>query len=616
MLLAAAFFAGMVFESVSEEIGPLPSRAQLRAMLTLNQVGFERTAEGDLQPVCFCGTPVSIGAIPKAVTQALIAVEDRRFYYHPGLDPIGIGRAVVRNVKTGRLAEGGSTLTQQLVKKVLLSPRRTFGRKGLEAILSLYIEYEYSKEEILTTYLNRMEFGRIAGRPIVGIEQASLVFFGKHVGQLSLYESALLIGILKAPPRFDPLKYPKAASKRAKLVLSAMVRGGFITQGQAIAAARKGVRRGNERPVWIETRYFTRWIEREFNTTVPGFEPAPGIRVFITLDTKTQQYAERAVARAVSGRNNEAALISMSFDGAVRALVGGRRYGRSQFNRATQALRQPASAFKPFVYLAALERGFTPQTKISDAPLTPVGTRSHGSPPRHYGTITLEDALARSANAASIRVCEAVGAARAMEVAMRLGIRSKLKTDCSITLGTSEVSLVNLTAAYGAFANGGFLVAPYGIAGVSDGEGKILHWRPHIPPLRVMSAKHAREMHRMLRQVVARGTGTPANIGIFAAGKTGTNEQFRDAWFVGYSDRLVTGLWQGNDDFSPMDGVTGHRLAGAWANFNANVRAIDAKDGPFLVPYRLPSRLPYTMTSRMVEHDTQIKPVLPFNSES
>jgi penicillin-binding protein 1A len=590
-VLVSLLLAGMMRETFSDET--IPSRAQLRSILSLNQVRFESTAEGGLQPVCFCSIPVAADTIPKTVAQALIATEDRRYYFHPGIDPIGITRAIRRNLRSGRLAEGGSTITQQLVKKTLLSSEQTFRRKRSEAILALAVENHFSKSEILTFYFNRMEFGRAAGRPIVGVEQASLVFFGKHVNQLSLYESALLIGVLKAPSQLNPLTNPQAARARAGVVLSAMVRKGYITQKQADAAMAKGMRRGNEKPVWVETRYFTHWIEREMKRVRPDMQPAPGLRLFVTLDSKAQQYAERAITRAVAGRNNEAALVSMTFDGAVRALVGGRSYARSQFDRATQALRQPASAFKPIIYLAALERGLSPNTKVLDAPLAPARRRGYGGTRRYYGPIPLQDALAYSANTATIRVCHAVGAAHVGEVARRLGIRSKLANNCGMALGISEVTLVELTAAYGAFADGGFLVTPYGIAGIADGRGQILYWREGEVWQRVVAAKHARQMQAMLRHVVAHGTATPANIGTFAAGKTGTNDQFRDAWFVGYSDSLVTGLWQGNDDFSPMENVTGHMLAGAWANFNANVRASTSTDGNFSALYRALCSLPY-----------------------
>ncbi|HUT02342.1 MAG TPA: transglycosylase domain-containing protein, partial [bacterium] len=547
IMVATAFFAGVVYESFSEEVGSFPSRSQLGPMLTLNQVRFERDAEGGLRAVCFCGSPVSTSDIPDPVKQALVAFEDRRFYLHPGVDPLGIARAITKNFEAGRFEEGGSTLTQQLVKNVLLSPKRTLGRKGLEAILALYVEYHFTKKEILTAYLHRVEFGRIAGRPVVGIEQASLIFFRKHVWQLGLYESALLIGVLKAPSRWDLFDHPKAARDRAKIVLSAMVRRQFITQRQATSAIARGIRHRNSKRIWIETRYFTRWVEQELTSAVPDLQPALGLRLFVTLDAETQSYAELAVARAVGGRNTEAALVSMSFDGAVRALVGGRSYGRSQFDRATQALRQPASAFKPFVYLAALERGYTPNSKILDAPFgggkwTP---RNFGG--KYYGLITLQDALARSANTATVRLCDAVGPARVTEVARRLGISSRLRIDRSIALGTSEVTLMELTAAYGAFANGGYLVSPYGIVGISNDEGKVLYWRNPKPAWQVIAAGQVVSIHRMLRHVVARGTGTPANIGSFAAGKTGTGQGFRDAWFIGYSDRLVTGLWEGND---------------------------------------------------------------------
>jgi membrane peptidoglycan carboxypeptidase len=360
-------------------------------LLSMNQIVLDR----DLRPICYCGVLIAPEDIPNHLKQALVAVEDRRFHIHRGIDPLGVVRALRNWLGTGAI-QGGSTLSQQLAKFVLLSNDRSLARKGRDIVWGARIDAALSKDDILLTYLNRATFGWRRGQPIVGVEQASRIHFGKRAREVNLFEAAMLAGLVNAPVRLDPKRNPRGAADRAQLVLNRMVSEGYVTPAEARAALKAGITRGKAKPLWIEARYYAEWIVAELARVEPGMALRPGLRLFVTLDTLTQFHAELAVARMLQRLEKrgagEAALVALGNDGAVRAMVGGRSFGKSQFNRTTQARRQPASAFKPFVYLRAIESGLKPDTIIRDEP-----------------PLTLETAFAVSDNDATVRLAQRLG---------------------------------------------------------------------------------------------------------------------------------------------------------------------------------------------------------------
>jgi penicillin-binding protein 1A len=520
-------------------------------------------AVGDLY-----GTPVRLRDLPPALPHAVIATEDRRFYGHFGIDPIGLARAVWVNLRAGAIVQGGSTITQQVAKNLFLTPERTVKRKAQEVLLALWLEHRFTKDQILTVYLHRVYLG--AGT--YGVEAASRKYFGRSARRVSTYQAAMLAGLLKAPARYNPSNNPDRAAKRTAQVLVNMVDAGYLTPAQA-AAARRDKARAVALKRHRDGRHFVDWILDQ----VPSYV-APGNRdltVHTTLNPRLQRLAEARVGTVLAQAGakagvSEAALVAIAPDGAVRAMVGGRDYRKSQFNRATQALRQPGSAFKPLVYLAGLEAGLTPESRLLDAPVTVDGWQPRNFVRRHVGEVTLRRALSESINTVAVRVAEQAGRKRVVEAARRLGITSTLKAKPSLALGTAEVRLVDLTAAYAAFANGGMGVWAYGIQAIRDGKGRVLYRRAGSGPGRVMTPAHVAAMNAMLADVIASGTGRAARLARPVAGKTGTSQNFRDAWFMGYSADLVTGVWMGNDDGRPMLKVTGGGLpAILWRDFMA-----------------------------------------------
>ena len=507
------------------------------------------------------GPAVRLDALPGALVQAVLATEDRRFYGHFGIDPIGLARAVLANLRAGRIVQGASTITQQVAKNLFLTPERTLKRKVQEVLLALWLESRFSKDHILTLYLNRVYLG--AG--VFGVEAAARRYFGIPARRLSLYQAAMLAGLLKAPSRYNPAHHPDRAARRTARVLANMVAAGAITPAQARAA--KGRR---SRPAGADAgragRHFADWVMAQVGSYV-----SPGDRdlvVLTTLDRRLQRRAEALVAAVLSGPGakagvSQAAIVVLAPDGAVSAMVGGRDYRASQFNRATQALRQPGSAFKPLVYLAGLESGLSPASRLIDGPVAVGEWRPRNFDGRFRGAVSLRDALARSINTVAVTVAERAGLGRVVAAARRLGLTTPLPASPSLALGAAEVSLIELTAAYGAFANGGIGVWPHGIAEVRAGSGRagrVLYRRAGSGPGRVMQRRHAAAMTDMLAMVVGEGTGRAAALARPAAGKTGTSQDFRDAWFVGYTAQFTAGVWMGNDDGRPMRGVTGGGL--------------------------------------------------------
>jgi penicillin-binding protein 1A len=503
------------------------------------------------------GDTVSLSGVAHSLVQAVMAVEDRRFYDHFGVDPLGLARALYVNLRAGEIVQGGSTLTQQLAKNLFLTNERTIKRKVQELILALWLERKFTKDEILALYLNRVYFG--AGT--YGVDAAAKRYFGKSAARLNLYESAMLAGLLKAPSRYNPAANPELAHERTVIVLGDMVDAGYISAEAAERAARQ--RRRGETVTATRGRYFADWVMKQVKDHV-GY-PSRDLIVETTLDRRMQRIARRQL-RAVlrrEGRAHDAgnaASVVLAPNGAVRAMVGGRDYRDSQFNRATQARRQPGSAFKPFVYLAAVEDGMTPGRTVVDQPVTVDGWSPRNYAGRYYGKVTLREAFARSLNSVAVRLIDRVGIDRVARTAQRLGITTDLERHPSLALGTSEVTLLDLTGAYATFANRGSGVMPYGIRTIRTREGKVLYDRSGGGPGPVVAPRHVRRMTDLLRANVVWGTGERADPDRPAAGKTGTTQNARDAWFVGFTARLVTGVWMGNDDGSPMSEVTGGTL--------------------------------------------------------
>ncbi len=505
------------------------------------------------------GERVDVGRLPPYVPNAFIAIEDRRFRSHLGIDPIGLLRAAAENMQAGYVRQGGSTLTQQLAKNLFLSPSRTFERKLQEAMLALYLESRYSKDQILTLYLNRVYFG--AG--VFGIEAAAQRFFGKHAEQLTLPEAAMLAGSVKAPARFNPLADTDASMQRAGVVLRAMEDAGFIddkTRADS-QATRPRIVRGSGTP---GSGYFVDWILSRLSGYVGDADDS--LIVETSFDLDAQRQAERAVAQGLATdgdklRASQAVLVAMTPDGAVRAMVGGRSYEQSTFNRATDALRQPGSAFKPFVYLTAFEHGRTPDDVMNDGPVD-----IHGWKPSDYeghfeGAMSLTHAFAKSSNSVAAQLAQEVGPAAVVKTARRLGIQSPLEAVASLALGTSTVTPLELTAAYVPFANGGHGVNAFAIVRIKTRSGTVLYQRSSSGIGDVMSAANDQQMTGLMVETVTTGTGKAARLdGRPTAGKTGTTQDFHDAWFVGFTADLICGVWIGNDDNAPMVHATGGTL--------------------------------------------------------
>lgn len=496
------------------------------------------------------GLPVTLRDLPAYVPQAVLASEDRRFYSHFGLDFWGLGRAFWVNMNAGRVVQGGSTITQQLAKNLFLRPERTYGRKIQEALLAVYLEMSYSKDEILSLYLNRVYFGAGA----YGIDAAARRYFNKPAARLSLVEAAILAGLLKAPTRYSPVNGIELAQERASVVLQAMVETDVITVDQREDALRTRPKLATS----AETQgnqYFVDWVMERLTGLVG--RPNVDLVVQTTLDLDLQRLAEDAVLktlRAKASRNVQGALVAMTTDGAVKAMVGGRSYVSSEFNRATQAKRQPGSAFKPFVFLAALEAGRTPATKVVDAPVTYRGWTPANFSEKHEGEMTMAEALARSVNTVAVKLCLEVGPETVARVARRMGIVSDLAPVPSLALGTSEVTLSELVTAYVPFASGGRKAIAHGVKRVATIRGEVLYERSGSGLGNAVSADAAGAMNRMLMKSIREGTGKAAALpGRPSAGKTGTSQDFKDAWFIGYTRQLVAGAWTGNDANRSMD---------------------------------------------------------------
>jgi penicillin-binding protein 1A len=513
------------------------------------------------------GEAVRLADLPDYVPQAVLAIEDRRFHHHFGLDPIGLARAMLTNATAGDMVQGGSTLTQQLAKNLFLTPDRTLERKLQEAVLALWLEWTYSKDEILEMYLNRVYLGGGA----YGVDGAARRYYARPASELTLRQAAVLAGLLKAPSRLSPASNPEGADARAEVVLQAMVDEGYIDTQEA-AAAMRGPSGVVDEHRTAASNYVADWVM----DLLPGYVASldGDIVVSTTIDLTMQTAAEAALRETLAAEGgsyavSQGALVALDGDGAVKALVGGRDYGASQFNRAVAARRQPGSAFKPFVYLAAIEDGWRPEQVVVDEPVTIDGWTPQNYTRTYEGPVTLTTALAKSLNTVSARLAALVGPSRVADTARRVGIVSRLHESPSIALGTSEVTPLELAAAYVPFANGGEGVIPVVIDRISTVDGRVLFQRKGGRVGQVIEPAVVGTMNRMMAQVLEIGTGQKAVLpGRPAAGKTGTSQEFRDAWFIGYVDGLVAAVWLGNDDNSPTRKATGGSLtATVWNRF-------------------------------------------------
>ena len=500
--------------------------------------------------------PVAIADLPEHVPQAFMAIEDRRFYSHWGIDPRGIARAAWHNLWSDGSSQGGSTITQQLAKGVFLSSDRTFGRKAREALIALWLEAWLTKEQIFERYLSNVYFGD----NVYGLRAASLHYFNRQPERLTIPQAAMLAGLLKAPSRLAPTTNLKGARARAALVTQAMVEAGYISKAQrnALPPARLDVR---QTPDPTTGTFFADWVLPEARDRAGAVYGAQTVAT--TLDWRIQRLAEAAIRRAPLGKA-EAALVAMKPDGSVVAMVGGKNYRKSSFNRAVQARRQPGSTFKLFVYLAAFRAGMTPEDFVEDTPIT-TGTyrpANHGG--KYRGRITLRQAFAASSNVAAVRLTQKVGVDAVIKVARDLGVTAPLTEDLSLALGTSEIPLVELAEAYAAVAAGAYPVLAHGLPPEEQG------WFDRLMSRQRHFSDDELEMIRdLLSSAANRGTGSAAALRTSTFGKTGTTQDSRDAIFVGYAGGLVTAVWIGNDDNSPLPGgaAGGGVPARIWRNF-------------------------------------------------
>lgn len=515
------------------------------------------------------GEYIQFRDIPKNLVAAVLATEDRRFFKHSGIDFWGLARAMYANIRAGGVVQGGSTVTQQVAKNVFLSPERTLKRKFQELLLSFWLENHFTKQEIFEIYLNRVYLG--AGN--YGIDAAAHHYFDKSAKELNLQECALLAGLLKAPSRYAPTRDSSTSQARTKQVILNMQDAGILSEEEAATAISelpKTLKARSEKS--ISARYFTDWIVDEIPRTIGRVQD--DLEVFTTLDPKLQKSAQETLATIIEKTGvekdaSQAALVSMETTGAVRALVGGVDYGKSQYNRATQAMRQPGSSFKLFVYLAAIEAGRTPDSWVTDQPVSYGRWHPKNYDGKYLGDIPMREAFYRSLNTVAAQLAHEVGPDKIVDMARRLGITSELKPDLSISLGTNEATLMEMTGAYAHLARLGQTVIPYGILEIRDQKNEVLYKRHGDATTGyAIRSNVARMMNDLLTDTVERGTGRRANFGRPAAGKTGTSQDFRDAWFIGFTPQYVTGVWVGNDNNSSMKKVTGGSLpAEIWRDY-------------------------------------------------
>ena len=516
----------------------------------LSDDGQELTSYGAL-----FAKPVDVEKLPSYVSRAVIDTEDRRFYKHSGFDYIGFVRAMGVNVIKRRYAQGASTITQQVAKNLFLTKEKSIKRKVQEFLLARWLEEHFSKNQILNIYLNRVFFGSGA----YGINVAARRFFNKNAKDLNLKEAAILAGALKAPSRYNYLRNKKEALKRAEVVLSLMERAGTISAKEKEAALKMPVGNSQEKAI-LGIRYFGDYVMGE----LPDYlkERTDDVYVKTTLDYHLQQRAEYLLRKHLrANKKNKvsegAVVILDNKSGAIKAMVGGFDYNGSQFNRATQALRQAGSSFKLFVYLTAFEKGFSPDELLSDEPIQIDDWKPENYDKRYHGAVSLKEAFAKSLNVATVDLATYLSLEEIISTALKLGITTTVKDEPSIVLGASEVRVLDMAAAYAATANDGYAVFPYAIEKITDTDGYELYAHQEAEKVRVLSAQTVENIRLLMREVVLKGTGKKAAKVVDARGKTGTSQNYRDAWFIGTTAKYTAAVWVGNDDNSPMKEIGG-----------------------------------------------------------
>jgi len=520
------------------------------------------TTYGDLY-----GEMLPIENIPDVMKQAVLATEDSHFYDHFGINPLSLTRAAWRNYQAGKVVEGGSTITQQLAKNLFLTPERTFSRKMRELLLAFYLETEYTKDEILALYLNRMYFGS----GTYGIDAAARKYFAKSATGLSTAEAAMLAGLLKGPTYYAPTLSLKRAQDRASIVVGRMVAEDYLSEKEADAILKTPADLRHAGKGFRNVRYYSDWVVSEVQSYLGRTDK--DLIVTTTLDLDMQLDAEQALeARLIVDSKTkevgQGAFVAMTPGGAVRAMVGGRSYSESVFNRATIARRQPGSVFKTIVYLAGFEQGLAPDDMFNDGPVNIDGWTPRNYTKKYNGDMSLREAYARSINTVAIKLTETIGRDKVADMASNLGLSGNFPLHPSISLGTNEVSLLEMTTAHAIIANGGTRVLPYGVLEIREKGGDVLYTRQSSGQGRILSAGTVNKMQDVMTAAIKWGTGKAANPGFAAAGKTGTSQDYRDAWFIGFTPDLVAGVWYGNDDGSTTKRVSGSNLpAVAWRDF-------------------------------------------------
>jgi penicillin-binding protein 1A len=541
--------------AVSVAVSQLPGYEELVRRDDLGQMIRVRAADGSIIHTMgpSFGEWQPYDRIPPVMRQAMVAVEDRRYDWHFGVDPIGLARSVAVRVRTGNWRQGGSTITQQLARNIFLNNTRTFGRKLREAILAMALEWRFSKEQILELYLNRVYFGGGA----YGVDAASRRFFGHGAADIDLAKAAIIAGLVKAPSNYSPTADAEAARGRAGVVLGLMREQGMIGWGDTQSADPQSVELVEPVQRQSTARYFTDWVLPQLDTLIDQ-EVSEPIEVWTTIDPGMQVVAQRTVA-ANAPAGAQGALVTLDRDGAVRAMVGGLDYATSIYNRATQATRQPGSAFKLFVYLSALESGYTPESVVQDSPITVAGWTPRNDSGRYAGAVNLRQALAYSINTVAVRLSQDTGTRTVASMARRFGITTPVPTNPSMALGSSEVRLIDMTRAYASVARNGVAVVPYGVRRVTTAGGTVLYEHYDDQSRALVTPWVAAQMTDLLQAVVTSGTGRNAALGRPTAGKTGTTSSNKDGWFIGFSSGLTTGVWYGRDDNRRLAGLSGGR---------------------------------------------------------
>ncbi len=557
LIILVLLFLAVVFSYIGycwltmPDISKSIERTRLPATTILTENGKEIESYGGVY-----SDVIYADQLPEYVVDAVVATEDRRFYSHFGFDIISFMRAMAVNLKNKRYVQGASTITQQVSKNLFLTPEKNIKRKVQELLMAFWLEKHFSKNQILTLYLNRVYMG--AGT--YGFEAASQKFFHKSCHDINMHEAAILAGVLKAPAKYNPISNKQNALSRAKVVLKNMVSSDKISPKQMEQALKQPL--GNQYYNFDGGKYFGDWVYNELNAYVG--QRNVDVDVYTTLDAKIQNAAEDILRQTIADnkKNNvtNGAIVVLDNNGAIKAMVGGADYKKSQYNRATQALRQPGSSFKLFVYLAALEDGFSPQDKIVDKPLQIGKWRPENYDKNYYGEVTLNEAFMRSLNLATVDLSEKVGRKKIINLAHKMGISTPIANIPSVVLGSAEVKVLEMALAYSVVANGGYANWPYAIAEIYGKDGHLIYERVFDKKQRVITESSVQKITEMLQNVINFGTGKKAKLPFFAAGKTGTSQGYRDAWFVGFTKNYTAAVWVGNDDNTSMKNIGGGTL--------------------------------------------------------